>query len=189
MPQLIPDKLTPIEPDDAVRNLAEAYKKVTGKVPRVSVLKLLAAQSALESGNWQIVHNFNYGNEKSSSSDTFAQVYSIRDDPTDPGAHYAAFLSPEEGAEHYVRTLTRREHWKTGLESGKPLIFVKQLSTQPVYFTADPTRYLTTLLRLVDKYENLAKKYGVSFWGVIGGVLTIGVLATAGFFAYKRLVP
>jgi len=185
----IPDLLTPLNPDDAVRHLADAYKRVVGKQPRVAVLKLLAAQSALESGNWKIVHNFNYGNEKASSSDVFVQQYSIRDDPTDPGAKYAAFLSPQEGAEHYVRTLVRREHWRKGLDSGKPVQFVEALSTPPVYFTADPSRYLATLLKLVDTYSDLAKKYGWSLLGMFGGLLMLGTIATGGYFAFKRLVP
>lgn len=185
----IPDKKTPLAPDDAARYLAEAYQRVTGKRPKTNILKLLIAQSALESGNWQIIHNYNFGNEKASSSDAFTQVYSFNDDPTDPGAHYAAFLSPEEGAEHYVRTLTKREHWRKGLETGKPLLFIEALSTPPVYFTADPAKYLATLVKLIDKYEDLAKKYGWSLLGIFTSIVVLGGIVSGGYVAYKRLVP
>jgi len=171
----LPDRLTALVPDDAARYLAEGYRRVMGSSPSVAKMKLLISQSALESGNWKFMHNFNYGNEKLSGSDTHSQVYKIGDDPSDPGAFYAAFLNPEDGAEHYVRTLTKRDHWRAGLETGKPLLFIQALSTPPVYFTADPQRYLVTMTKLIDQYEDLANKYGSSFWGtVIGLVLALG---------------
>lgn len=182
----LPDKLTKMAPDFAAKQLSDAYFRVTGKRASVAIMKLLVAQSALESGNWQISHNWNFGNEKATSSDEFSQVYSIRDDPTDPGAKYAAFLTPEAGAEHYVRTLTRRDHWREGLESGKPLTFIKALSTPPVYFTADPQRYLVTMTKLIDQYEDLAKKYGTSLLGMLFGfALALGGAAGI-YFAAKR---
>jgi hypothetical protein len=182
----IPDKLTRLSPDDAAKYLAEGYLRVMAKRPSVSKMKLLISQSALESGNWQFMHNYNYGNEKLGGSDTHSQVYKIGDDPTDAGAQYAAFLNPEDGAEHYVRTLTKRDHWRAGLESGKPLTFIKALSTPPVYFTADPQRYLVTMTKLIDQYESLAKKYGYSIIGTIVGTLILGAGAVGTYFAFKR---
>ncbi len=166
----IPDKITQIAPEAAAKYLAEGYLRATGKRPSIAILKLLVAQSALETGNWKIFHNWNFGNHKASGSDALSQVYTIGDDPTDPGARYAAFRTPEEGAEHYVLTLTKREHWKKGLESGKPLTFIRALSTPPVYFTADPQTYLVTMTKLIDQYEELAKKYGTSILGVMLGL-------------------
>jgi hypothetical protein len=167
----LPDKLTQLAPDDAARELAEAYFRVMGKRPTVAKMKLLISQSALESGNWKLMHNWNFGNEKLSGSDSHSQIYNISDDPADPSAFYAAFLNPADGAEHYVRTLTKRDHWREGLESGKPLQFIQALSTPPVYFTADPQRYLVTMTNLIDQYEDLAVKYGSSTVGTIFGLL------------------
>lgn len=176
MSQQIPDLLTPLDRDTAAKALADGYQSITGKKPSAKVLKLIIAQSALESGNWKFIHNFNYGNEKASSSDEFIQRYTVGDDPTDPGAFYAAFKNPSAGAEHYIKTLLRRDHWRKGLESGVASTFVAALSTPPVYFTADPTRYLNTLAKLVDEYAPEAKKYGVSLLGTFLGVALLGSL-------------
>lgn len=166
MPVTIPDKRTPIEPDEAVRLLANAYANVMGRKPSIAILKILTGQSALESGNWEVIHNYNFGNEKASSGDVYQQVYTFSDDPSDPGAYYAAFLTPEEGAEHYIHTLTKREHWRTGLQTGNAEKFIAALSTPPVYFTADPTRYMATLVNRMAAYEPFAKKYGASILGI-----------------------
>ena len=182
----IADKRTPIEPEEASRLLANAYANVMGRKPSVAILKLLIGQSALESGNWKQVHNYNFGNEKASSSDVYQQVYTFGDDPTDAGAYYAAFVTPEEGAEHYVHTLTKREHWRKGLESGKPLTFIEALSTPPVYFTADPMRYMATLVNRMDAYESFAKKYGASILGIWIGASVIILGGIAAGLAWKR---
>lgn len=158
------DRLTPVSPEIAIKALADAYQRVTGRKPSRSVFYLLVAQSALETGNWQLMHNYEMGNAKSKSSDPFFQVYSTHDDPTDPGAHYAAHRNIDEGAEHYINVLKGRDHWWAALQSGKPLSFIKGLSTQPVYFTANPTTYLNTLNSQITKYAPIAKKYAPGVW-------------------------
>lgn len=158
------DRLTPVTPEAAIKALADAYLKVTGRKPSRAILGLLAAQSSLETGNWEIMHNFEMGNAKSKSSDPFFQVYGSHDDPTDPGAHYAAHKSLEEGAEHYINVLKGRDHWWAALQSGKPLKFIQGLSTQPVYFTANPATYLNTLTNRLDRYMPIVKKNAPGIW-------------------------
>ncbi len=171
------DKLTVIAPEDATRALARAYRKVTGKSPSVAILSLLVGQSALESGHWKMAHNYNLGNEMYVSSDTYFQQYSIGDDPAAPRAKYAAFLTLDDGAEHYVRTLLRRPHWKEGLLSGNAETFVRALSTPPVYFTANPTRYLNTLNGVLAMYQDEVKKYAGTFAGLLTGLSIVTILA------------
>lgn len=184
--EVLPDKITPLTPDEAARALVEGYRRIFGKRPTVKRLNLLLGQSALETGHWRIIHNFNMGNEKGVSSDRYVQSYSSHDDPTDLGAHYAAFLSPEDGAEHYVRTLTHREHWAKGLESGKPTTFITALSTPPVYFTADPSKYLATFISTYDRYKPYAKTYGASILGSLLGVFIVGGIGWSVYEAFKR---
>jgi hypothetical protein len=174
----LPDRLTYVSPDDLARALASAYRKVVGSAPNAKILGLLISQVALETGHGKMVHNFNLGNEMAVASDPFFQQYSIGDDPTAPRAKYAAFLSLEDGAEHYVRTLLRRPHWKEGLMSGNVETFVRALSTPPAYFTADPARYLKTLTGVLAMYQDEAKRYGGSAFGIIAGlsIVTLAVL-------------
>lgn len=178
------DKLTPVTPDVAVKALADAYQRVTGRKPSRKVFKMLVAQSSLETGNWQLMHNYEMGNAKSKSSDPFFQVYSTHDDPTDPGAHYAAHQSIDEGAEHYINVLKGRDHWWSALQSGKPLTFITGLSTQPVYFTANPAVYLNTLNRQIEKYTPLANKYAPGIWISLA---IAALVATGAYQTAKRL--
>jgi hypothetical protein len=177
------DRLTPVTPEAAIKALADAYLKVTGRKPSRAILNLLAAQSSLETGNWQIMHNFEMGNAKSKSSDPFFQVYGTHDDPTDPGAHYAAHKSLEEGAEHYINVLKGRPHWWAALQSAKPLTFIQGLSTPPVYFTANPVTYLDTLTKQINRYAPTVKKYSPSIWVSLA---IAALVATGAYGVAKR---
>ncbi len=177
------DKITPLTPEVAVKAIVNGYRLVTGKSPTKVVLGMLMGQSALETGHWKIIHNYNFGNMKSGKNDEFFQVYGTHDDPTDPGAHYAAYQSADTGAAAYIAILKRRAHWWEGLHSGTPEGFIAGLTTPPVYFTANPTRYLNELVGTMGRYAGLAGKYSGS---VIGSLLGLFVLVGTAVLGYKK---
>ena len=61
---IVENKLTPLTREQAAQALSAAYRQLMGALPTAGVMALLLAQSALETGNWQKIHNFNFGNAK-----------------------------------------------------------------------------------------------------------------------------
>jgi hypothetical protein len=179
----LPDKLTPLNADTAAKALASAYKKVTGRAASKKILSLLVSQSSLETGNWQWIHNYNFGNDKWDGREEFFQVYSVGDDPTDPGAKYTAHKTAEDGAIRYINVLKRRPHWWEGLQSADPKTFIKKLSTPPVYFTADPTRYYNSLMKEIEENAKIVAKYSAKAWPYL---LTAAIAGVGSFFAAKK---
>lgn len=194
---VLPDKLTPLTPDEAAKNLSEAYKIVTGKKPTQVILGLMLAQWALETGNGKSIHWNNYGNGKATKNSGFTTYFRCSEiingkeqffDPPDPHCHFAAYPSAIEGAIAFINLLKSRPNWWNGLHSGTPEGFVKGLSTQPyAYFTANVTLYQNVLKERYGKYIEVAKHYGTTatsmFWKVILGL----TVAVSGFLGIKQL--
>jgi hypothetical protein len=145
--------------------LAVAYRELTGTLPRPAVLALLLAQSALETGHWKSIHNFNFGNQKAHPGYPMIVQFRCSEvingverffDPPDPHCNFRAYNSAVDGALDYLRVLKNRPHWWQGLHTGDPNAFVAALATPPKYFTANPERYRATLVSLFHKYGPLA---------------------------------
>ena len=191
MPTALANTLTPINANDAGAALASAYQTLTGSKPKPAVLNLLLAQWGLETGHGKAVHNFNFGNQKSSSGDEYYQEFEageIVDGQEQKSVmHFAAYKDIDSGALAYVKILQRRPQWWAGLQSGDPHTFVSGLVAVPGqhYFTADPSRYLKTLSDELPKFAAIAKKYGKSRFAWVATAL--GMLLGAGVVvAYHR---
>jgi hypothetical protein len=178
----LPNKLTPVTPEEAAKFMADAFKTVTGAKPSTKVLKLLLGQWALETGNGKYIHNYNFGNVKRRKADTHWQFFRCSEiingqevffDPPHPACSFAAYLDGTSGAVAFIETLKRRPHWWDGLMTGTADGFVKGLTTSPAYFTANPERYKTVLVERSDKFAALAKKYGGSAVGLIAAEVTL----------------
>jgi hypothetical protein len=187
--RVLPNLLTPLSADQAAKALSDGYKKVVGRKPSKSILDLLISQTALETGNWKSLHNYNFGNAKATSSDQFVQYYGCSEvfngveeffSAGDPHCVFAAHKTAADGAAHYINVLKSRAHWWTGLQSGTVPKFIAGLTTVPAYFTADAGQYGNTLSKLTAQYAPLAKKYsGSTFLQVLGGIaLGAGALAS-----------
>jgi flagellum-specific peptidoglycan hydrolase FlgJ len=162
---IVQNRLTPLASADAARALFAAYAQLAGSQPSDSVGALLLSQSALETGNWQKLHNFNFGNLKARAD--YPQIVQFRCsevidgverffDPPDPQCNFRAYASATEGAVDYLKVLRGQPHWWRGLQSGDPSAFVDALATPPKYFTADPERYKRTLVALYQQFRPLA---------------------------------
>lgn len=64
---------TPLAFEDAANAMRRALASVLGKDPEVSVLALALGKTALETGRWSSIWNFNFGNIK--ASDTYPGLY------------------------------------------------------------------------------------------------------------------
>ena len=57
-------KATPVTPEQVFLALASAWQVLTGALPDRHVLHILHAQSALETGHWKSISNYNLGGAK-----------------------------------------------------------------------------------------------------------------------------
>jgi flagellum-specific peptidoglycan hydrolase FlgJ len=194
MGQFVPDKLTPLTADMAAAALSDGYRIVTGAKPTQAILSLLIGQSALETGNWHSIHNYNFGNVRGEAPNTglytsfrAGEIENGKEvfyEAGDPRNKFRAFATAAEGAADYIRSLRDRPHWWAGLMTGTPEGFVAGLTTYPAYFTANAALYTKTLHERANNYLALAQQYGgkTSIWAAF----TVGVAAALGFTAVRR---
>jgi peptidoglycan hydrolase-like protein with peptidoglycan-binding domain len=192
----LPDKPTPMSGEDVTKALSSGYQQVTKQVPSPSVLNLMVAHAAYETGNFgKGIHNFNFGNKKYSSGDPHYQFFRCNEvidgvnqffDPPDPRCKFAAYANPSQAGEEYVRLLQGRPVWWNGLHSGDPTTFVTALKTAG-YFTGDLNDYIGGVKRYFNEYIALAEKYAIPI--AIAGVSSTVLAAIAGaiYLGFKYL--
>lgn len=199
MPTEYPNKLTPLSPDSAARAIATGYQQVTGSKPSRAILGLLIGQWALETGNGQSIHNFNFGNKKASSGDDYQYfrcseiVYGkeVYYDPPHPACKFAAYPNAETGARAFIASLKRRPNWWSGLQSGTVKGFIDGLTKAPAYFTASRSHYERVLGDRMNRYWELAVKYGSSptLQVLAGASIAVVSLIVAAKYLPKRYLP
>ena len=161
---IVDNRLTPLTRQEATQSLVEAYGRVTGGAPSARVLALLLAHTAFETGRWQKLHNFNFGNAKAGLS--YPRVTQFRCsevengaeqffDPPDPHCNFRAYETAADGAVDYIKVLQSRAHWWNGLQTEDPGAFVDALATAPKYFTGDPVVYKRAVAALFDEFRPL----------------------------------
>jgi hypothetical protein len=136
-PGQVPAVRTPLRPVDARAALREAFQATIHRDPTTPELNMLAAQSALETRNWQAMWNYNFGNITTNSD----PWYTLGTEAT-VGAHrYRPFNSASDGAAYYVAFLKRRypEAWKE-LGSSDTLAFAQALKDHG-YYEGDAQKY------------------------------------------------
>jgi hypothetical protein len=164
---IVQDKLTPLSRQDAGQALLTAYRMLTGALPSQAVLALLLAQSALETGHWQKIHNFNFGNAKARldyplivqfhCSEVDAQGVEHFFDPPALECNFRAYTDAAAGALDYLKVLQSRPHWWQGLHTENPSAFVDALATPPKYFTGNPAQYKRSVVSLFEGFRPLAE--------------------------------
>jgi hypothetical protein len=185
----LPNKATPMTGEDVTKAISAGYRKIIGKNPTPGILNLLVSQAAFETGNFgKGIHNYNFGNKKFSSGDPYFQTFRCNEfingvEVWDDNCKFAAYDNPADAGAAFIKLLQGRPHWWAGLQSGDSTTFVQALSTQPKYFTGDPTVYLAGLNRYFIQYAALAQKYA--------GAASVGVgvflaLAGAAAFVFRK---
>lgn len=194
----LPDLLTPMTPDEAAQALAEGYRLVTGRAPTQRVLGLLLGQTALETGNWKSLHNWNFGNAKATASDPYYQNFRCSEiiggaeqffDPPDPHCRFVAHRTAADGAEHYIRVLKSRTAWWNGLHTETVPGFVAGLTTAPyAYFTANPELYARGLADRMAQYAGQAARFaGAHKAAIVGTTVGVFALTFGGWYLYNTV--
>ena len=163
---IVENRLTPLTRQEATSALVEAYSRVTGGAPTARVLALLLAHTAFETGYWQKLHNFNFGNAKADLSYPLITQFRCSEvdhgvelffDPPDPHCNFRAYVNPADGAADYIKVLESRPHWWNGLQTEDPNAFVDALAIAPKYFTGNPVSYKRAIASLFDEFRPLAE--------------------------------
>lgn len=190
--EVLPNKITPMTVDQAAKALSDGYKKVTGSRPNKLVLGLLVAQSALETGNWASIHNYNFGNFKASSSDKYIQYFgcnegyganSVNYPAGDPHCIFAAYVTAADGAAAFIKGLKNRQHWWNGLMTKTVAGFIKGLTTPPAFFTGNPVAYSNIMEQRLLTYQPIANKYAANWASSLIGLAIGGGL----WYGYNRM--
>src|SRR5690242_20203330 len=71
MGKLIEAKITTLSENEAVHILRESWFKLFNHYPSNDTLALLYAQSALETGRWKKIYNYNFGNIKRNGDEDY----------------------------------------------------------------------------------------------------------------------
>lgn len=134
----VPRMQTPLNPDAAFHVIAAAYHDVEGGEISDRTLALLAAQSAYETGRWQNMRNFNFGNLiKGSAKVPYVVIL---------GRKWRAYATAPEGAEDWLRLIKTRypNAWKAAL-AGDPLPFVAALGAGGYFREPDDPDFAATV--------------------------------------------
>jgi len=164
---IVENRLTPLDRAAAATALVTAYQRLVGRLPSEKVAALLLAQSALETGHWKSIHNYNFGNIKAGPSYPLIVQFRCSEldghgvetfyEPPDPHCNFRAYDTAAEGAVDYLKVLQSRPHWWRGLHTEDASAFVDALATPPKYFTANPTKYKRALASLYEGFRPLAR--------------------------------
>jgi hypothetical protein len=161
--ELLPNVLTPIDPEDLADALVHAWRNLLGTTPARESILLLLAQSAHETGRWKSAHCFNIGNVKGRAGDgrdyTQFRCWELVNgvkmwfDPPHPATRFRAFRSLAEGTVDYLGVLRGRyaSAWPA-IEAGDPLAFVHLLKVKG-YFTDTEENYAKGVVSFVDLYR------------------------------------
>lgn len=158
---------TPLSLDGAATALRAALSAGKSELVRDDVLALALAKSALETGRWRSMWNFNWGNVK--AGETYAGMYTcIRlnevingkvewFDPPHPQTRLRAYANRYDGAYAYVEALVRLfPRAYESLWGGDAGAFVRALK-EGRYFTAAEGPYVRAVASLQHEFLRALK--------------------------------
>jgi len=114
-------KLTNLSAGEAYYGLHEAWKKIFDETPSFNTIVILLSQTALETGRWAKMYNYNWGNIKSHSDDGHywtmydcSEIINGREfffHPPHDQCKFRAYRSVEDGAEDYIRLVSKKKNY------------------------------------------------------------------------------
>lgn len=168
----VEDLLTPFSFEEAAAAMRYALMLQLGKDPDAAVLALALAKTALETGRWQKIHRYNWGNIK--AGEKYVGMYTcfrcnevikgkvvwfspttdgFTEPPGHPQTRFRAYANHYDGAVEYVRFVSSGRYggaW-SALLTGDAAEFVHRLKLAG-YFTADESAYLKGVVGLRDEF-------------------------------------
>lgn len=176
-PLYMKDELTKLTQQQAAVALYEAWSKYFGQPPSDKTWAILFAKTALETGRFQSMHCYNWGNIKK-----IHQSATRKDDghyftmfacgevingkhemfyPPHPQTMFRAYKSAADGAADYLKLLSSKESFKkafSALIQGDPSEYSHQLKLGN-YYTADEKRYTAVVVSIFNEFMSKIDKF------------------------------
>lgn len=113
MPKKISDRVTPVTPSQFLEALYRAWLDLFEEVPKHESLLVLMAHSALETGRWKYLHNYNFGNVKGVDGDGRDYCYYACNEVLDiaVAAAYEAKSTPDRSCRITSKIAGKAEIW------------------------------------------------------------------------------
>lgn len=168
---------TPLTEAEATYALREAFYRIYKKYPSINTLAILFAQTALETGRWKSIHNYNFGHLKRSfipaNEGMKFTMFATGENLWNPllkKTEYKWFTPPHyqtafrsyktavDGAEDYIRLVSQRQRyikaWQAVLK-GDAKAYSYALYDAG-YYTANPDNYTKAVVSITDEFKNKA---------------------------------
>ena len=145
-------KTTQLSQAQANYAIYRAFMALERRAPTAAELKMLSAHSALETGNWKSMHNYNFGNFITKAHNPhFVQRVpeKISGEWVKVDQKFRSYPDATSGAESWLRVL--KGNWPAAfslLSSNDPAAYSKALKTQGKYggyYTQDESKYTSAL--------------------------------------------
>ncbi len=169
---LLPDKRTPLTAIEALRAIRTGYRRAVGRDCTTATLAVHVAQSALETGRWNQIHHWNFGNVKAGPNyEGFYCQFRCNEiingkvqwfTPPHPQTNFRAYASADSGAEAHMRFLYGLARYRlawAAAEKGDPDGFVEALKAAG-YFTANLDPYRRAVKSLFGEFMSMLQQMG-----------------------------
>lgn len=162
-PLYVPCNVFTLSETEASIALRDGWKIFLGQYPDKNQLALLYAQSALETGRWKIMRNYNFGNIKRMPDEKFT-MFRCNEilkgklqwfDPPHPQTMFRAYDSASIGAKEYIKFLAGKDNYKKAWHeviAGDPVKYSYALADAH-YYTANRELYTKGVIRLADEFK------------------------------------
>ncbi len=168
MSQLIPTQQTKLSEEEATFALRQGWNQVFGNFPSDDSLAILWAHSALETGRWTLIYNYNFGNIKKTTDHDYCMYRcseiingkNIYFEPPHYQTHFNSYPTAVAGATEYLQFVSQRSRYQVAwqeLLAGNPVKYCAALK-QGGYFTADLISYTKGVVSLTDEFKSKKDK-------------------------------
>jgi hypothetical protein len=144
--EILSPKLTPSTFEEMLGSYVRAFKTVTGEVPSMRMLGMTLAQSALETGQWKKMWEWNPANITTQGKRGFYRL------PGDSAHKYAAYPSADSGAAAHVGLLGRKYPKSMGLMLTATPAEVAAMLKQEGFYEAAAGPYAEQMTKLFDQF-------------------------------------
>lgn len=168
-------KKTILSEEEAILALRKAWKEVLGSLPSNETLAIIVAQTALETGRWKSMYNYNWGNVKSLPNDghlwtmfkcsEIIKGKEIFFEPPHDQTKFKAHLSSKDGAVFHISFLNGEKYNKALQHAIKGNVepYITEIC-KIGYFTANLSIYLKSMKLLNNEFLQKISKYDFSLY-------------------------
>lgn len=161
---LIETSNTKLSESEAFNLFFDSWILLFKEIPMFDALCILLAQTALETGHFQFMKNWNFGNIKHTKDHDYC-LYECGEFihgqfqmfyPPNPVCEFNSYPSAKDGIVEYISFLAKRERYASAwrqLLKGDPVQYCKELKENGPYFTAPLGKYTGVVVKLFEQFK------------------------------------